>query len=523
MQLSQVGELVFSTIPPDEIELVSTLPGNGATDVALDADITFTFDGDVSPGPSGYLTVFDAKDDSVVETILVGDTTVVLFDGDTITVDLPTDLTYSTEYFVTLDPDAVQSPDGATFDGFADESVLSFTTLAPPELVLASTGPADDAVDVDPDTPLVFTFSEAVAAGSGTISIVESSGGSVVETVDITDSAIAISDDTVTVDLSATLANASEYFVLIDAGAVRSLLGADFIGITDPAAFSFTTAAAPPLPLTLASTTPANGAVDVAASTNLVLTFSEDVRVGTGNVSIYEADGSLFEVISVTGGQVMSSGPAVTIDPGGTLRGTTVYYVLITAGAFESLAGAAFAGISDPTAFRFTTENTFSLVSLAPADDATGVSVAANLELSFSEPVELGSGAIRVVRTSGSAVLEAITLPDARVTVASNVVTVDLDRLLDASTAYHILVDAGAVQAVGGGDVYQGTSTATQWNFTTGNVTKPGSVAAGLVLWLDADYAASIKTPSAVRFWADRSGQHNDVSNTTSTGDDSCS
>jgi hypothetical protein len=87
--------------------------------------------------------------------------------------------------------------------------------------------------------------------------------------------------------------------------------------------------------------------------------------------------------------------------------------------------------------------------------------------------------------------------------------------LLDDQTAHHVEVDADAIAEVGGAATFSGVSGATAWNFTTGVVTKPGSVSNGLVLWLDADHAESIKTATDVRYWADRSGQHNDVANGT--------
>jgi hypothetical protein len=93
--------------------------------------------------------------------------------------------------------------------------------------------------------------------------------------------------------------------------------------------------------------------------------------------------------------------------------------------------------------------------------------------------------------------------------------TIDLDALLDGSTDYYVLVDAGALQQVGGAASYPGTTSPTQWNFSTSSVTRPGAVSAGLVLWLDADYSASMATAPGVRYWADRSGQHNDVANDT--------
>jgi methionine-rich copper-binding protein CopC len=511
------AELSFSTAAPAEIALVSVTPELGAIDVPLDTNVTLTFDAQVSAGQSGNLTVVNATNLAVVHTILIGDTTVVAIDGETITVDLPFDLEFSTEYFVTLDADAVQSIDGAAFAGFSDESVIAFTTVSPPELTLVSTAPMNGATDVDPNTPLVFTFSEPIATGAGSISVFAAGDDTPVAAVLVSDLGVALSSDTVTVALPSVLENATEYHVLVDPGFVLSLLGSPFAGIALPTDFVFTTADAPPEPLTLVATEPENGATLVPASTDLVLTFDQDVRPGAGNVSIYEEDGSPFEVISVTSDQVDVAGGTVTVNPTGNLRGNTTYYVLIGAGSFESLDGASYAGLSDTSAFRFSTENTFGVVSLSPADGATDVDPATDLVLTFSEAVELGSGGISVLRTSGTVTRESFLVPDARLSIASNVVTIDLDGLLSGDTAYHVFVDAGTIQQAEGGEPFEGIVTPTDWNFTTQAVDEPGDVAAGLVLWLDADHSESLKDQPQVRYWADRSGQASDVANAVSS------
>lgn len=508
------GELIFATKIPNEVALVSTLPELGDVDVPLDSNIVLTFNRPVMAGQSGMLVV-SSSDLTEMQSVLIADTTQVSIEGATVSVDLPDDLTYTTDYFVTLEPGAIQSVEGAAFVGFNDASILSFSTLAPPEVLLESTTPPDGALNVDPNTPLVFTLSEEVVAGTGTISIVQADDDGLVEAVDVSSPSVVFSSDTVTVDPSMTLANATEYYVLVEPTAIASTIGSRFAGIEDPTAFSFITAAGPLDPLLLVSTNPSNGATDVARVTNIELTFSEDVRVASGNVSIYEEDGSLFESIAVTSGQTNVTGATATLDPGGTLRGNTIYYVLVTAGSFQSLQGASFAGVNDPNAIRFTTEDTFGLDNVTPPDDATAVEVGTHLSLTFSEPVEAGAGTISVVETSSDTVLETVPVGDARVSISSDVITVDLDGLLDASTNYHVSVDAGAFQQAGGGDVFEGISAATDWNFTTAAVPKPGSVSAGLVLWLDADYAPSLKNEPGVRFWADRSGQHNDVQSTS--------
>jgi hypothetical protein len=105
---------------------------------------------------------------------------------------------------------------------------------------------------------------------------------------------------------------------------------------------------------------PEDDSVDFDVSGNLVLSFSKAVDVETGNISIYKSeDDSLFEQIDVTSDQVTGSGTTtITIDPTDSLSGSTEYYVLIDATAFDDESSNSFAGISDTTTWSFTTEAT---------------------------------------------------------------------------------------------------------------------------------------------------------------------
>jgi arylsulfatase A len=109
-------------------------------------------------------------------------------------------------------------------------------------------------------------------------------------------------------------------------------------------------------PPTLISMVPEADATDVSPDANLVITFDEDVQLGTGNITIkLSSDNSLAETIDVTTpGSVVINGPTVTIVRSMTLALDTTYYVNIDAGAFEDLSGAAYAGLSDTT-WAFTT------------------------------------------------------------------------------------------------------------------------------------------------------------------------
>jgi hypothetical protein len=103
---------------------------------------------------------------------------------------------------------------------------------------------------------------------------------------------------------------------------------------------------------TLDDTDPADGATDVAVDTDIVLTFDEDVQAGTGNISVFSA-GELVEAVPV--GNAVFDGNTVTVDLTADLEPGTTYYVRVPATAIQDLAGNAFAGITNPLDFNFTT------------------------------------------------------------------------------------------------------------------------------------------------------------------------
>jgi hypothetical protein len=106
---------------------------------------------------------------------------------------------------------------------------------------------------------------------------------------------------------------------------------------------------------TLDSSTPDDNATAVLLDSNIVLTFNEDVKTGTGNISIRRtSDDALFESISVTSDQVSITGAVVTVNPASNLLASTEYYVQIDATAIQDTSANNYAGIADTTSLSFT-------------------------------------------------------------------------------------------------------------------------------------------------------------------------
>ena len=123
---------------------------------------------------------------------------------------------------------------------------------------------------------------------------------------------------------------------------------------------------------TIVSLSPLDNATGVATNTNLVITLSESVEKGTGDILIKAStDDSVIDTIDVTGSQVSISGAVITIDPSVILTVSTEYYVEIPATAFKDSSDNFFAGITDTTTWSFTTSATKTVPSGQPTSFVT--------------------------------------------------------------------------------------------------------------------------------------------------------
>ncbi|WP_340117783.1 Ig-like domain-containing protein [Pelagibius sp. 7325] len=243
-ELSEDGLVSGSLLEGAADPLVPTLedillPEDDAGNVSVGTDISIRFSENIQAG-SGNIVIKQLSDDAIVATIDVTSAAVTV-NGDTVTVDLPEDLAYETQYYVEIDSGAFT--DGTNdFYGLSGSTAWNFTTEADtvaPEAV--SFGPADDAAAVPADGNLTIEFNEPIVAGNGNIVIYRASDDSVVESIDVTSDQVTIDGKTVTIDPSADLEPGTAYYVQVDAGALRdtasltTLFSENFEGLTlDP-------------------------------------------------------------------------------------------------------------------------------------------------------------------------------------------------------------------------------------------------------------------------------------------------
>jgi len=117
-----------------------------------------------------------------------------------------------------------------------------------------------------------------------------------------------------------------------------------------------------------------------------------------------------------------------------------------------------------------------SVSALSPADNATAVSVTANLVITFDEAVDPEAGAsndITIKKTSNNETVETIDAQDAKVTGGgTTTITVNPAATLNENTEYYVLIGADAFDD-SASNSYAGISSTTAWSFTTSDLTNP--------------------------------------------------
>ena len=120
-----------------------------------------------------------------------------------------------------------------------DLVVTNFDNDAP---TLSSSSPSDNATEVATTANIVLTFSEAVDAESGNITIKKTSDGSTIETIDVTGSKVSGSGSTaITINPDTDLTADIDYYILIDATAFDDTAGNSYAGISSATALNFST------------------------------------------------------------------------------------------------------------------------------------------------------------------------------------------------------------------------------------------------------------------------------------------
>ncbi|MCP3685052.1 MAG: Ig-like domain-containing protein, partial [bacterium] len=451
-------------------------PVNGAIDIAGGSNVTITFSETVRLTDGSALTnsnvdaLITLKTTNVSGSDIAFDATV---SGDVITIDPTSDFTSGQKVYVAI---------GATVEDASDNAIAAvngiFTIIDITDPTVQSFSPEDDAIDIPTVSNLIITFSEIVDAESGDITLYKSDD-TLIQTFDVTSDISGSGTDTITIDPTAVLDGLVAYYLKIDATAFDDEAGNSYAGIADKTTWSFTTGEP-----SIETLSPADNSIGVAVDSNLIIVFDKEVDAETGNITIKKAsDDSTVETIDVTSGQITGTGTSViVVNPSSDFSTETEYYVQIDTTAFDDAVLNSFAGITDTTTWNFKTlDSTAPTVSLfSPLDDAVDVDTAIELQITFDEAVNVGTGNIYVYKSDGTLV-DTTSITSSGVSGSGTTALTIIPGYsyncfgglcfsgyltLDEGESYYIKIDTTAIVDLSGNS-YAGITDSTTWSFTT--------------------------------------------------------
>jgi hypothetical protein len=367
----------------------------------------------------------------------------------------------------------------------ADETIFRVEdTVVPTATVYTPQGPAAN------DAAMTITFSEKIQIGTGNIYVRNFVNGEVVET-------IAVNSTNVTIDAAGTKATikhanfpaAMNFFATADAGTFKdvSTNANPWAGIATDAinTWKFSTLdAVPPVVLPQAGLYPVPGTNNVALNTSIHVVFDKEIALNTDGVTrwvvIYNEDWTPNQVIEVNAANIelkplttpVYQANRIMSIKHSNLQPSKKYYVRVMAGSVVDMAGNLFAGIMDDS-WHFSTEDNSApnVVSLSPADNATGVDNKTKLVMTFDRSIVANAaGKIKLYKEGGAGqlgvLIETIDPTSASVTINEKVATITLKEWLDYETGYYVIVDAGAFTNTSSNNLpFAGITTTQGWNF----------------------------------------------------------
>ena len=212
---------------------------------------------------------------------------------------------------------------------------------------------------------------------------------------------------------------------------------------------------------TVTTFSPAYAATGVDVGSDIEMTFSEAIQKGTGIIAMHtgSATGTVVESYNAaTSWNIGISGNTLTINPTSNLTSNTHYYVTFDAGIIKDLSSNSYTGT---TTYDFTTADTSAptVTTFSPAYAATGVDVGSDIEMTFSEAIQKGTGTIAMHTGSATGTV----VGSYSTTYSGSTVTINPTADLASGTHYYVTIETGAVKDLAGNSVI-GT---TGYNFTT--------------------------------------------------------
>ncbi|MFZ9728141.1 MAG: Ig-like domain-containing protein, partial [Candidatus Nanopelagicaceae bacterium] len=258
---------------------------------------------------------------------------------------------------------------------------------------------------------------------------------------------VKIQGNKVTIDFTDELDGDGLYTLIYDQNFVVDKGGNSAGSATSSQAYRFTVKADTTQPYIREVST----ATDVDIDDDLIIRFNQNIRPIEGNILLKREDGSTAASFDINDlDKVTFRGSTIIINPAADLEYNTKYYIEIAAGVIKDLSNNQLPAISASNNYSFTTiadDNGPKLIDFTPARGQQIVDIDSDIELTFSEAIQRGSGNI-VIKTVDGSVFETISINDAngQILIDGNKLTINPAKPFDYAQRYYILIDPGAIR-----------------------------------------------------------------------------
>ncbi|MEO9481914.1 MAG: Ig-like domain-containing protein [Ekhidna sp.] len=432
--------------------VTSFTPTPASADVPIDiGQIQLTFDEPIQKVSQGNIIVRDFSNNIFVQYFPAVSDDDVIVSGNVLTMNLPTDLAYSTSYYVQFLSGTVADLAGNNYFGFNDASTWIFTTEEEPDLTgpsISSLGPEHLSTNVSVSEDLVITFDEDINLIPDQLIFIKfTSNDAVRETISTTSGQVSVNGNELTINPDNNLLAETGFYVQIPAGVVEDLVGNGFAGFNDASTWSFTTGT----PLEIETVSP-----DFNSSNGHVLylnaTFNKDIVLEglptNRALEVYRYSDDQFlsfatvENVTVTGNQLEAR---LTVD----VPSDVEVYVSIVDNRIKDLNDHFIEPLSKDF-WKFTTSWDFvERMEFVPSNFSTKNPIDGEIKIVYAEDVKRGfNGNYTFRKYTGSEIVEAFDYASDRITIDGNEVIFEVNDLLEYNTRYFITMLGNPIRSL---------------------------------------------------------------------------
>jgi methionine-rich copper-binding protein CopC len=380
---NMTANFVFSFTIDQAPSVSTTTPANGATNVALNSNLSITFSEPVNVTGNWFQIVCPTSGTrNVADTVVTGGPT-------TFTINPNVDFAFNETCSVTVFAAQVSDQDsGDPPDNMTANFVFSYTTVDAAPTVAVTT-PTNGATNQATNTDITVTFSEPVNVTGNWFQIVCTTSG----TRNVVDTVVTGGPSIFTINPNTDFTNGETCTVTIFAAQVTDQ---DSNDPPDNMAANFVFAFTMDTPPAVTTTIPTNGATQVATNTNITINFNENVNIQDSTAFTVEcpvATPIAFSVLPAAPGGVNS----FVLDPTSDLPVGTICTVTVVASKVTDVdAGDPPDNMTANFVFSFTTDQAPSVTTTIPTNNAVDVALNSTITINFSENVNVALGGVTI-------------------------------------------------------------------------------------------------------------------------------